>query len=432
MEKTWKPTVAGILVIVLGALSVVGGAIVVIPIVKDLIVNKELSTSSAFALLLLPWALSALFVGIVAVAGGICAVRRKTWGLALAGAVFALPAGLVFGLLLPVRFTPALCVGAVLGVLAIVFVIMGRREFERRAKPMAGTGFCPACGAPTATQTEICANCRSKRTEAVRPRTWKPKVAGILSIVAGIVSIIARLILVTPSVDPASIGFLLIDFLGVGLLVLLIGIVAIVGGISALRRRSWGLALAGCICALPAWVIPGGFVPAGHTPALLLGAVLGVLAIIFVIMGRREFERRAKPMAGAGFCPACGAPTATQTEICANCGAKLTGVAEQRTWKPKMGGILAIVAGVLTVIVGIALVTTGADLALLGFLLFAFAGLGLLAVLIGIVAVVGGICALRRRSWGLALAGSICAIPAGVVLGVLAIIFIIRGKSEFR
>jgi len=53
----------------------------------------------------------------------------------------------------------------------------------------------------------------------------------------------------------------------------------------------------------------------------------------------------------------------------------------------------------------------------------------------GIVAIVGGICALRRTAWGLALAGSICAVvgPSFIpVLGVLAITFVSLGKGEFE
>ena len=61
-------------------------------------------------------------------------------------------------------------------------------------------------------------------------------------------------------------------YLGVPLLVL--GIIAIVGGVSALRRKSYGLSLAGAICALP-------------SPILL---ILGILAVIFVSLGKREFE----------------------------------------------------------------------------------------------------------------------------------------------
>ena len=61
-------------------------------------------------------------------------------------------------------------------------------------------------------------------------------------------------------------------YLGVPLLVL--GIMAIVGGISALRRRSFGLSLAGAICALPSYIF----------------GILAILAVIFVSVGKREFE----------------------------------------------------------------------------------------------------------------------------------------------
>jgi hypothetical protein len=55
---------------------------------------------------------------------------------------------------------------------------------------------------------------------------------------------------------------------------------------------------------------------------------------------------------------------------------------------------------------------------------------GCLGVL-GIVAVVGGISAIRRKRFGLSLAGAICALPS-VFLGILAVIFVALGKKEFR
>jgi hypothetical protein len=60
-------------------------------------------------------------------------------------------------------------------------------------------------------------------------------------------------------------------YLGVPLLVL--GIIAIVGGVSALRRKSFGLSLAGAICALPSPIL----------------GILAILAVIFVSLGKREF-----------------------------------------------------------------------------------------------------------------------------------------------
>jgi hypothetical protein len=57
---------------------------------------------------------------------------------------------------------------------------------------------------------------------------------------------------------------------------------------------------------------------------------------------------------------------------------------------------------------------------------------GIVFIILGMIAIVGGIYALRRTSWGLALAGSICALPAGLLLGILAIVFVIMGKDEFE
>jgi hypothetical protein len=51
------------------------------------------------------------------------------------------------------------------------------------------------------------------------------------------------------------------------------GVVSILGGISALQRRRWGLALAGGICAL---------VP--------MQTLLGVLAIVFLAISKEEFN----------------------------------------------------------------------------------------------------------------------------------------------
>jgi hypothetical protein len=134
-------------------------------------------------------------------------------------------------------------------------------------------------------------------------RTWKPTTAGILCIIAGIIGVI-----------PGIVAFSSIAGLSAPSIAL--GIVAIVGGICALNRRSWGPALAGAICALFG---PAGFLviigllavkyadmePGLQPPRILdiifsplspyfdfsLGSViLGILAIIFVIMGKREFK----------------------------------------------------------------------------------------------------------------------------------------------
>jgi len=56
----------------------------------------------------------------------------------------------------------------------------------------------------------------------------------------------------------------------VGILILALGATGVAGGISALNRKSFGLSLAGAICILPT-------------------VILGILAVIFVSLGKREF-----------------------------------------------------------------------------------------------------------------------------------------------
>ena len=104
----------------------------------------------------------------------------------------------------------------------------------------------------------------------------------------------------------------------------------------------------------------------------------------------------------------------------------------EKTWKPTVAGILAIIAGALQVIFG-TIFATGvgfwAGIVGMGWLSAIFAPL----IVFGIIAIVGGIYALRRKVWGLALAGSICALLGPwAILGILAIIFVSLGKGEFE
>jgi hypothetical protein len=105
-----------------------------------------------------------------------------------------------------------------------------------------------------------------------------------------------------------------------------------------------------------------------------------------------------------------------------------------RTWKPTVAGTLAIIAGALQVIAGIIIAAVGSIGWFFGMPWFSAIGAPL--IIFGIVAIIGGIYALRRNIWGLALAGSICAlfpvIAPWSILGLLAIIFVSLGKGEFK
>jgi hypothetical protein len=107
-------------------------------------------------------------------------------------------------------------------------------------------------------------------------KTWKPTTAGILSIIAGVPAAGSGIIvaLVGSTMAWADIVPLVPNILGIiAIPLMVLGVIAIVGGIFALQRKIWGLALAGAICALASPL-----------------SILGVLSIIFVVIGKDEFD----------------------------------------------------------------------------------------------------------------------------------------------
>jgi len=103
----------------------------------------------------------------------------------------------------------------------------------------------------------------------------------------------------------------------------------------------------------------------------------------------------------------------------------------ERTWKGTTAGILTIIGGIVGIAVG-AIFATSSNVFLAGIPgLELMAGIGAGIIGIGVVALIAGIFTLRRKSWGFALAGAILAMFPIIPLGVLAIIFVAMGKSEF-
>ena len=54
------------------------------------------------------------------------------------------------------------------------------------------------------------------------------------------------------------------------------------------------------------------------------------------------------------------------------------------------------------------------------------------SAIVGILSLLGGIYAIKRKKWGLVLAGSIAAIFSSTALGVLSTIFTAIAKNEFE
>ena len=110
-------------------------------------------------------------------------------------------------------------------------------------------------------------------------RTWKPTTAGILSIIAGVPAIGIGIFIGVAGTTMALTRMNMFPFMPnilgiIAIPLLILGILAITGGIFSLQRKKWGLALTGALCAL--------------VPPL---SILGVLAIIFVVLGKDEFSQ---------------------------------------------------------------------------------------------------------------------------------------------
>ena len=120
MDKTWRPTTAGILTITTGCYGIGTGVTMVrgASFLNKLLSGIDIggipcdlgSVGNAISTL----GIVSIVLGVIALIGGIFASKRRLWGLALAGALVSLP-------LMPV--------GTVLGILSTVFLAESKKEF---------------------------------------------------------------------------------------------------------------------------------------------------------------------------------------------------------------------------------------------------------------------------------------------------------------
>ena len=101
-------------------------------------------------------------------------------------------------------------------------------------------------------------------------KTRMPIVAGIMDVISGPLGFISAFIALMGVMYPDP-GFQIL-MLGLSALFGIAGILAIVGGLFAFQRKNWGLALAGSIAALSPVVLPG------------------IVAIIFTVRSKKEFQ----------------------------------------------------------------------------------------------------------------------------------------------
>ena len=136
MDRSWMATVAGILNIIAGVLALLGAlALIFVGAVTTTVPEMTVETGDDLPLALvsgLVWALVALslIAAVLAITGGVVALRRTGWAWPLVGAITAL-------------FT-----AMPLGVLALIFVVLAEKEL--RGGDAAAAAEAPADEAPAA------------------------------------------------------------------------------------------------------------------------------------------------------------------------------------------------------------------------------------------------------------------------------------------
>ena len=119
-------------------------------------------------------------------------------------------------------------------------------------------------------------------------RTWKPTTAGILSIIAGSLTVFEIIMAgATTRYEGLTIWYWWWRNMAP---LMLIGVVAILGGIFALYRRIWGLSLAGTLCSIvfSLFVTSKSYLT---SVGIIFGiiAVISILALIFLLRAKNEF-----------------------------------------------------------------------------------------------------------------------------------------------
>lgn len=129
---------------------------------------------------------------------------------------------------------------------------------------------------------------------AVRGRSRRLTAAGIMLIVSGILSLLLSLLLLAlfvmigivwhSDIGPDDYGeiyaslFLRVAGLG-AIICFLLGMLSVIGGICALRRKRWGLALAAAIC-----------ITIVLLSSSILLSLVGIVIIVFVVQSKDEFQ----------------------------------------------------------------------------------------------------------------------------------------------
>lgn len=158
---------------------------------------------------------------------------------------------------------------------------------------------CPSCRYTVPRGSSVCPYCGYRIREEKKPESLKPGkiptapartsggragLAGILILISGILALITGVYMMA---DPGSLLQMYSDIgyeftedtiVAAGAITVIFGIIAVAGGAMAIKRRHWGIAVAGGVFAF----LGSGF--------FFIGTLLGLIGLILVIVARREFS----------------------------------------------------------------------------------------------------------------------------------------------
>jgi hypothetical protein len=132
--------------------------------------------------------------------------------------------------------------------------------------------FCSKCGKETTENAAFCAGCGVSLTsgQPAKKRVLST-IAGTVEIAAGVLTALLTIVFVVAMLVAEGLPSWYVLF---PITTVILGALAITGGICALRRRNWGMALFGSIAVI--WPT----------------SVVGIAAVVLNIMARDEFERK--------------------------------------------------------------------------------------------------------------------------------------------
>jgi hypothetical protein len=213
---------------------------------------------------------------------------------------------------------------------------------------------------------------------------------------------------------PEMLTIMIIVLCVIALFFVLLGALAITGGVFAVKHKHWGWALAGAIGS--EWLL----------------YPCGVTAVILISLARHEFTLNTS--------------NTDMEESSADLTASPAAASEPD--KARTAGILTMIAGVMGVIqLGMIFLSmtmmnmlrTSSSLSSKTFtaeyltvMNNIYLGWGIVSIIFGILAIVGAIMAFRKKHWGWALAGSIAGILTFWPCGIAGIIFMSMAKPEFN